>query len=262
VKKIVILLVVITGLLIAADYGAASVAEHRVAQRMRNTLDLTSDPIVQIHGFPFLAQAVAGDYPDVEVAADRVRYGVLQLSLRAHLRHTRVPVPALFGGGAPVIRIDQAEGTVLIEPDSLAGQLGIPDLRVDPVSPAQLAKLRTDGASELAGSAAATSSASTDPASMVQLSGTAPGLGVPVTVIASVDVADGQLQITGRNVQVGSGGVLDDLLPGSVQQTILRALTVKIDPGRLPFGATPTAVRVDGGALAISGSARDLTVDG
>jgi hypothetical protein len=262
VKKIVLSLVILAGLLVAADYGAAAVAEHRVAQRMHSALGLPGDPTVQINGFPFLTQAVAGDYRDVGVAADRIRYGALQLSVRAHLHHARVPLSALFHGGAPVVRIDQAEGTVLIEPDSLAGQLGIPDLRVDPVSPAQLAQLRTDAASDLGGSADATSPAAANPASTVQLSGMVPGFDLHMTVIASVDVVVGQLQITGRNIQVGSGGGIDELLPGSVQQAILQALSVKIDPGRLPFGAKPTAIRVDGGALAVSGSAQDLTVDG
>jgi len=75
-------------------------------------------------------------------------------------------------------------------------------------------------------------------------------------------VVDGQLQITGRDVQIGSGGALDALLPGPVDEAILQAFTVKIDPGGLPFGATPTTVGAEGGALAISGSARNLTLNG
>lgn len=258
-KKIVVLFVAITGLLVAADFGAAAVAEHWVAQRMRTELGMTSEPVVRINGFPFLAQAVAGDYPDVEVVADRVPYGLLQVSPRAHLRHARVPLSALSGAEAPTMRIDQVEGTVLIGLDGLAGLLGIPDLRVDPVSPAQLTTLRTDAANELAASGAA---APTDPASLVQLSGTAPGLGVPVTVIAAVDVADGKIRITGRTIQVGSDDALGELLPEPVQQAILRELTVGFDPGTILFGARPTSVTVEDGALAISFDGRDLTVHG
>src|SRR3954454_3997699 len=253
VRKVVILFAVLTALLFAGDYGAAALAEHRVAQQVRDTLGLTSDPIVRINGFPFLAQAAAGDYPDVGVDVDGISYGLLQLSLRAHLSHARVSASAFFGDGAPVIRIDQAEGTVLVDPGDLGDLLGVPDLRVDPVSPAQPVELQAE---------ATASSAPVEPTPMVQLSGTAPGLDEPVAVIASVDVVDGQLQITGRDVQIGSGGALDALLPGPVDEAILQAFTVKIDASGLPFGATPTTVRAEGGALAISGSAQNLTLNG
>ncbi|HEX8868260.1 MAG TPA: DUF2993 domain-containing protein, partial [Lentzea sp.] len=51
---------------------------------------------------------------------------------------------------------------------------------------------------------------------------------------------------------------LDDTSLKNIVPTLRQALAVKIDPGKLPFGATPTAVRVEPGAFVLSGVITDV----
>jgi hypothetical protein len=67
VKALLVTLVVLLGLLVVADRVAVNVAEDRVAQQVQSSGRLAGPPTVDIGGFPFLTQAVAGDYSDVRL---------------------------------------------------------------------------------------------------------------------------------------------------------------------------------------------------
>ncbi|HEY0805537.1 MAG TPA: DUF2993 domain-containing protein, partial [Pseudonocardiaceae bacterium] len=71
-KITVIVVVVLASLLVGADYGLAAAAEYQVSKKMRTNLNLANDPSVNIHGFPFITQALAGDYQDITVNATGV----------------------------------------------------------------------------------------------------------------------------------------------------------------------------------------------
>lgn len=262
-KKVVITLVVLAGLLVALDFGAAAAAEYHVSQLMRSELALPADPAVRINGFPFLAQAVSGDYRDVTVSAEGIQYGVLKLGVRAELHQVRVPLSALLGGSAVGIRVEDAEGTVLIQPADLANLLGVRALRVEEVSESELDTLRSQAAADPSGSSGeAAALAAVDPDHAVRLVATTAVAGqhVEVSVIAILDLVAGKIQITARDLRV-SGGRADEALPRSARHALLTAFTTRIDPGRLPLGAIPTAVGVQDGALAIKGVVHDLVVD-
>jgi len=264
-KKVAITLLVLVGLLVAVDFGTAAAAEYHVSQRMRTELSLPTDPSVRINGFPFLTQAISGDYRDVAVSADRIQYGVLQLSLRADLHGVRVPLSAVLSGSVSTIRVDDAEGTVLIQPADLADLLGVSSLRVATVSASELDQLRAQAAEDPGGSAGdAAALATVNPDNAIQLVGTTAVTGQPVevSVIASLDLVGDQIEITAHDVRIGTGGKPDKPLPGSEQRSLLAAFTTRIDPGKLPFGVKPTAVTVTDGALAISGVVHDLVVGG
>ena len=57
-KKLLVALLVLLALLVGADRVAEQVAEGRIADQLR--ADLSSAPQVEIGGFPFLTQALAG----------------------------------------------------------------------------------------------------------------------------------------------------------------------------------------------------------
>jgi hypothetical protein len=71
--RIILAIVVVAGLLVAADFGFAALAEHRVSQQAREELDLEDDPSVTVHGFPFTTQALAGDYGHIEISVESLR---------------------------------------------------------------------------------------------------------------------------------------------------------------------------------------------
>ena len=68
-RRWVIALIVLVLLLVGADFGAAAFAEHMISQKARTQLQLNDDPSVTIHGFPFLTQALGGDYSHISVSA-------------------------------------------------------------------------------------------------------------------------------------------------------------------------------------------------
>lgn len=241
-RKVAIVLVVLIGLLVAADFGAAAVAEYQVAKRLRGNLNLPDDPAVRINGFPFLLQAFAGDYRDVDVSADGVAVARLRdLGVEATLHHVRVPFSDLVAGAVDTVRIDDVVGRVRLRTAELKQLIPVEDLAVDKVSDRD----RTAGGQPV-------------PANAVKLSATVELLGqrTAVAVIASLELIGGQVQIQAHTVRVDG-----QTLPGPAEQTVLRLFTVRLDPGALPFNVTPTAVRADAGALIIEGTARDVVLN-
>lgn len=239
-KKLVIALVVFLALLVAADFVAASVAEREVAKQLRSNLELQQDPAVRVNGFPFFAQALGGDYDEVEVAADQVQVARLSgISVEATLRHVRVPFSDLVGRDVREIRVDEVTGRARIQASELGKIIDVPDLRVDEVSDAD-----REGRDI--------------PENAVKLYGTVDVLGTPieVMVIGAIELVDGQVQVTPSSLEVDG-----QQLPPASEQGILRLFTTRIDPGSLPFGITPTSVSEDDGVLVVEGVARDVVID-
>lgn len=241
-KKAAIVLVVLVGLLVVADFGAAAAAEYQVSKRLRGHLNLPDDPAVRINGFPFLYQAFTGDYRDVDVAADRVAVARLRnLGVEATLHHVRVPFSELVSGSAKQVRIDEVVGRVRVQAAEVEALIGVQDLQIEEV-----------------GDRDKTAAGQPVPADAVKLIGSTDVLGqqTRVNVIASLKLVDGFVQIQPHTVQVNG----QTLLP-AIEKAVMNMFTVRLDPGRLPFTVTPTAVRADNGALVVEGNARDVVIN-
>ena len=120
-KFLVITLIVLGLLLVAADFALAAAGEYQIAQRMREKLQLDEDPSVRINGFPFMLQAVRGDYRHVQIEAtgvpikdERAGVDLRDLDIKADLRHTRVELSDLLAGNVSKATIDEVEGSVKI----------------------------------------------------------------------------------------------------------------------------------------------------
>ena len=255
-RRLVIALLVLVGLFVAVDYGAAALAESAVSRQMREQIGLVDDPSVRINGFPFLAQAISGEYGTVDVDAQRISVGELQeIGVRAQLRDVSAPLPMLLGSGPKSISVQEVEGTVRIPPSDVERLVpGIEDLRIENVDYYALEQAVDDGGDK--------SLRTIDPENAVRLVGTATMLGQQseVAVIAVLELVDGQAQIVPRDVRLGGSDA--EPLPGPLQRTLQQRFTLRIDPGSLPLAATPTRLRAAGGAIEISGFADDLTLGG
>ncbi|GAA0908062.1 DUF2993 domain-containing protein [Pseudonocardia zijingensis] len=253
-RRLLIALLVLVGLFVAVDFGAAALAESAVSRQMREQIGLVDDPNVRINGFPFLVQAISGEYSSVDVEATRVRVGQLQeLSVRAQLRDVDAPLPMLLGSGPKSLSVRQVEGIVRIPANDVERMVpGIEKLRIENVDDFTLEQAVEEGGDK--------SLRTIDPENAVRLVGTIELLGqeTEVAAIATLDLVDGQAQITPRDVRIGGDDA--DPLPAAVQRTLQQQFTLRIDPGSLPLAATPTKLRAAGGALEISGYADDLTL--
>src|SRR5947199_7513120 len=100
-RRLVIALLVLVGLFVVVDYGAAALAESAVSRQMRGELGLVDDPSVRINGFPFLTQAIAGTYPSIDVDATRIPYGSFQdLEINAKLPDVSAPLSMRLGSAS------------------------------------------------------------------------------------------------------------------------------------------------------------------
>jgi len=241
VKKAAIALLVLLVLLVVADFGTAAAAEYQVSKQLRGHLALPDDPAVKINGFPFLTQAFAGDYRDVDVAADRVTVAKLRnIGVEATLRHVRVPLSELLSGSPDSVHVDEVVGRARIQVSELGNVINVEDLRIEQVSE----------------QAQAATPASTNGTGQVRLIGTTEVLGqrTEVTILGSVDLVDGFIQVTANDIEING----QQALPSIVRQGLLRGFTARLDPGALPFEITPTSIRVENDTLVVEGTASDL----
>lgn len=253
-KRLIIGLLVLVGLVVAADFGAAAVAESAVSREMREQLDLPDDPEVRINGFPFATQALAGTYSSIDVAAPRLQVGDLtDVEVTAQLRGVDAPLSEVLGSGPKSLRVAEADGTVRVGADDIERLLGtVDDLQIGTVDAEALARAVEDGGDA--------SLADLDPDTAAQLYGTTSALGeeTPVSVIVSLELDDGVARIVPRDIRVGAD---PEPLPAAVQDAVRDRFTVSVDPGSLPLQVTPTELRAtDDGFLEISGSTSDLVL--
>src|SRR5690349_21625020 len=61
---------------IGVDYGASIYAEYRLSSSVRKAAKLGTDPFVAIVAFPFLPQAMRGNYRQVEIKANAVQHAM------------------------------------------------------------------------------------------------------------------------------------------------------------------------------------------
>ncbi|WP_016700217.1 LmeA family phospholipid-binding protein [Actinoalloteichus spitiensis] len=259
-KKLVIAIVILAGLLVVADFGAAAAAEYQVSNRLRHVLGLADDPEVRVNGFPFLTQAAAGDFRDVQVSANGVPVGELRdVGVEATLRHVRLSLSDVIGGSLQEVRIDEVEGRVRLRASDLGRVIGIPDLRIEPAPPEEVEE--AGGGAEEAGDEASSAGDATTAA--VQLTGTIDLAGeqVEVSVIGTISLTGGtQVRISPSRLAVDAGGTGPVELAPQLQQSLLGSFSTTVEAGNLPLDVTPTAVRVESGALLVAGSATDVVI--
>lgn len=253
-RRLVIGLLVLVGVAVAADYGTAALAESAVSRQMRGQLGLTDDPAVRINGFPFVTQAVAGDYPSVDVDAKRIAAGPFrQLEISAHLHDVRAPLSTLIGSAAPTVHVTAADGMVQIDATDLQRLLpALTKARIEAVDAAALRAIVTHGGDP--------GVASLDPAKVARLVGTIDVLGQPVevAVLVTLRLEGDRAVIAPQDIRLSDGTGLP--LPGAVQRTLLDQFDQPLDTGGLPLAVKPTSFGVVDGTLAISGTASNLTL--
>jgi hypothetical protein len=253
-RRLVIALLVLIGVLVAVDFGSAAYAESAVSRQMREQIGLADDPDVRINGFPFLTQALAGQYSNVDVTARRLTIGQLrEVELRAQLRDVEAPLSMLLGSGPKTIQVRQAEGTARVSANDLERLVpGVKRLRVEPVDTAGLEKLVEDGADA--------GLADINPSKAARIVGSLTLLGkdVEVAVITELDLSNGKARLAPRDVRLSDGTALP--IPAPVQRALLQQFTVPIDAGSLPLKVTPTRFRARDNGLEISGMANGLVL--
>lgn len=263
-KKLAITIVILLGLLVAADYGAASIAEYQVSQQVRKQLKLAEDPAVRVHGFPFLTQAAGGDYRNVEMAAKAVKVGQLsELGVEANLHHVRLPLNNVIAGKIDKIDVDELVGRVKLKASDVGRIIGITDLTINPAPKNALDESPAGGSGEESSGDRGTSGGAVDSSrSTVALDGSIAiaGNNVRVKVIAVLSLLNGQLKIEPKKLDLADQSLTDIPMGDAFEESILQQFSTTLDPGMLPFQVTPTGVRVERGALVMEGEAKNVKI--
>jgi hypothetical protein len=262
VRGLLIALVVIVAVLVGVDFAARWVAEDRVGAALQSSLDLPQPPDVDIRGFPFLTQALDGTYDDVGLSAPGIRYGELRdLTLTADLSGVSLPLENLVNGQVREIPARQVTAAARVNPTDLARLLDVGDLTIEPLTEADLERLRSEAEADDSGASGSSEAlADVDPASSVRLtsSTTVQGQQVQVAVIASFRLSGGRITLSARDIRAEGGEGAAGQVAASALRSRLSGFSTSVDPGELPFSISATELRAEDGVLVVSGTARDV----
>lgn len=264
VKRTIIVLVVLAGVLVAADYGLAAAAEYQVSKKMRTELDLANDPSVDIHGFPFITQALAGDYHDISINATGVpaKDTLRDLEVDADLHDVRVKLSDLLSGDVSSVKVDEVDGQVKVKASDIGRLLNLPDLTINPVS---LDTVLGVGAQDaLNQKEQQEHPGETNPISSeagVELSATVDIAGekTAINAFGVLSLDNGDVLITPKKLQA-TNSLVSGQIPDVVLAPFASKFTTRLgsDTLPLPFKVRATGVSVESGAIVVQGKANNI----
>jgi hypothetical protein len=124
-RALLVVVLLLLGLAVLADRVGVGIAEDKVGEQLAATGGLAGTPEVEIAGFPFLTQAVAGTYDDVRIALTAEQLGQPE-GTRADiaLHGVHVPLSSVVSGSVDQVPVDRIDGTATLSYALLAAQLG------------------------------------------------------------------------------------------------------------------------------------------
>jgi hypothetical protein len=275
VRRLVITLIVLTGLFVGIDFAAAAMAEYQVSKRARAAFKLADDPAVTVHGFPFLTQALSGEYDQITVEANGVpiQDTLRDVQIHADLHQVNAPLSELLAGSTASLKVREVDGQVRVKANDFnraiqANKTAVPtDITNVTIEPATEKVVNTPP-EDLTDSPADESEAEAEETEDDTTAGVKVGATIDiagqqtdVAVFGIIELDGGKIRVAPKRVDVrnalGSG-----LLSAALQRQILPLFAVTLDPGKLPFEVTPTAVRVDPGLISLKGEAKNVSLAG
>lgn len=227
-RRLLIALLVVAGLLVLADRLGVVLAERALAGQVRTELTLQQTPSVDIRGVPFLTQAVGGRYREVRVGLPDVDSGDLQnIGVDATLIGVRAPLSDVLRRRLDEVPVDRISGDLAVGYEDLARASGIAGLRIARDGDA----LRLSGTVQVAGQ---------------QLDASAVG---------RVEVAGDDIAINAERAEVAGIPV-----PQAALDAAARLLSFRVSPSGLPLSLQITGVRIGDDALEVSAVSDDAVL--
>jgi len=259
-RKLIIGLLCLAGLAVVIDFGAAAYTEYDVSRQLRAGAELSADPEVTFHGFPFLRQAFNGRYDNIQITARSMRPDIPgEIAVEATLTGMRLPLGDLVDGRVRSVPVDRVDVRMRVEPVELGRLFGIPDLQVHS-RPAD----KSDGTGGSGGSGMTTAGA-------LVLTGTLPKAptgqfgatiaGERVSVQADLLLDGDQIRVIATGFYRGPDDTSSVVVPEEDAPAVLARFTRTIDTKELPFGIRPTEVFALGGQIVVEGQGENVTID-
>ncbi|RSM66727.1 DUF2993 domain-containing protein [Amycolatopsis sp. WAC 01376] len=263
-----IALAVLVVLLVGADFGAAAFAEHTISQKTREQLALANDPAVTVHGFPFLTQALSGDYSHITINAQGVAVPpkLRDVDFNADMSDVTAPLSDLTSGNTKSIVIGTLKGEVTVKASDIAKQAPldkIENLKIEPVTEDYV----RNGENGQGETTPPTTNAQGEPidssSAGIRLSGNVQiaGQKVEIFCFAMIELKGQKISIEPKRLQFGNDKETT-VVPQAVQDALLPNFNATIDTGAMPFSVTPTSVRVNSGSVTIKGEGKNVAFSG
>jgi hypothetical protein len=116
-RTVIVVLIVLLGLLVAADFAARAFAQNKMASEIQQQ-GFPKKPDVSINGFPFLTQVISRDFKNIQLSSDNITEGPLLIqSINATM--TGVHVNSSFQSGT----VDHLHGTATVTFPALANAM-------------------------------------------------------------------------------------------------------------------------------------------
>lgn len=123
-RKLLFVLIVVGGLLVAADFVARSLVAEKLAARTKANLGLEQEPDVDLEGFPFVTQVVAGELDGVNLALEDISEQDVTLSeLTLDLHEVRFSLEDLMDQGGGRVRVSASDGRAELDQADLSRAL-------------------------------------------------------------------------------------------------------------------------------------------
>jgi hypothetical protein len=228
VKALLVVVVALLALAVVADRVAVGVAEERVAGELATKGGLQGTPTVDITGFPFLTQALAGRYDAVRISLTADQLGQPD-GTRADvaLHGVEVPLKAVLSGSVRQVPVERIDGTATLSYELLSAELG------------PGTTLTREG-------------------SGLRITRSVPLMGrdVPLTAVGSVVLDGNELVI---DVEQATGAGVD--LPGFLVEQASDLLDLRYEIPALPFGLQLTDVTPAADGVVVRVEARDTVLE-
>lgn len=228
-RALIVVLLLLSGLALAADRVGEAVAEDRVAELVAERGGLSGEPAVEIGGFPFLTQALGGRYEDVRISLTGADLGQPEgTSADVSLQGVQVALSDVLAGSVPQVPVERVDGTATLSYALLAEQLGTgTTLSRDGDG------LQVDTTVEVAGQT------------------------VPLTATGTVRLQGGTLVV---DVDDAVGAGVD--APDAFVDELSDALDLRYQLPELPFGLRVTGVTPADDGVRVRVEATDTVLDG
>ncbi len=124
-KALLVVVALVLGLLVLVDRVSVGSVEDQVATQLADEAGLRGAPDVDIAGFPFLTQAIAGRYDDVRISLTAEQLGQPE-GTRADvtLRGVEVPLSSALAGSVQELPVQRIDGTATLSYALLSGEMG------------------------------------------------------------------------------------------------------------------------------------------
>ncbi|WP_433332664.1 LmeA family phospholipid-binding protein [Spirillospora sp. CA-294931] len=114
-KALLVLLVLFVGAVIAADRIGVRIAQNEIGKQVATQYAMSETPKVKIHGFPFLTQALGGNYDKIDVTISQwTDQGITVQDVKVEMKSVKAPLSEVSSGNADNVTAGTATASAVI----------------------------------------------------------------------------------------------------------------------------------------------------